>query len=136
MNPGGSPSSDRATRWTGRFRDVRSSSFVIAIAAAAFISAVVAVSAAVVTIDTTRPSDRELQRVAADELGLPGFLLDTPVAQAIADDITDRVAHRVIEESRPSVALGLTIGVLAGAATAATATAALVRLYGRRETDP
>lgn len=106
---------------------------VIVVAAAAFISAVVAVSAAMITIAVTRPSDRELQQAAADELGLPEFLLDIPGAQTVTDDITDRVTHRVIDESRPSIATGLTVGGLTGAASAVLSAIALLGLSGRGE---
>ena len=112
---------------------MRGPSLVIVVAATAFISAVVAVSGALITISVTRPSDRELQRAAADEVGLPGFLLDVPGAQAVADDITDRVTHRVIDESRPSIAMGLTVGGLTGAAAAVTSAIALVGLCSHRE---
>lgn len=108
------------------------SAFIV-VAAAAFISAVVAVSAALITISVTRPSDRELQRAAVDELGLPGFLLDVPGAQALADDITDRVTNRVIDESRPSIVTGLTVGGLTGAASAVISAIALVGLCRHRE---
>ena len=106
-------------------------SVVVVIAACAFISAVVATSAALVTIDMTRPSDRELQRAAADELGVPAFLLDVPGARAVTDDLAGRVTRRVIDEARPSIALGLTIGILTGAAMAVTSAAILARV-GRR----
>jgi hypothetical protein len=103
------------------------------VAAAAFISAVVAVSAALITISVTGPSDRELQRAAADELGLPGFVLDVPGAQALADDITNRVTDRVIDESRPSIAMGLTVGGLTGAASAVISAIALLELCRQRQ---
>jgi len=112
---------------------VKGRSLVIVVAATAFISAVVAVSAALITISVTRPSDRELQRAVADELGLPGFLLDVPGAQSLTDDITDRVTHRVLDESRPSIATGLTVGGLTGAASAAISAIALVGLCRHRE---
>lgn len=108
-------------------------SMVVVVAAAAFISAVVAVSAALITISVTRPSDRELQRAAVDELGLPGFLLDLPGAQVLVDEITDSVSHRVIEESRPSIATGLTVGGLTGAVSAVIAALALVGIARQRE---
>jgi hypothetical protein len=116
-----------------RLPEVTGSSLFLVIVAAAFISAVVAVSAALITISVTGPSDRELQRAAADELGIPGFLLDVPGAQALADDVTDRVTHRVIDESRPSIATGLTIGGLTGAASAVISAIALLGLCRQRE---
>jgi hypothetical protein len=114
---------------------VKRSSLVVVIATTAFVSAVVATSAALVAVDMTRPSDRELQRAAADELGVPAFLLDAPGAQAVTDDLAARVSHRVIDEARPSIALGLTVGILTGAATAVTSAATLARLGRRHRLD-
>lgn len=107
------------------------SSLFVVIATAAFVSAVAATSAALVTVAMTRPSDRELQRAAADELGVPAFLLDVPGAQAVTDDLAARVSHRVMDEARSSIALGLTVGILTGAATAVTSAATLARLDRR-----
>lgn len=110
---------------------MRGASLVVGIAVVAFLSAIAATTAALVTIELTRPSDRELQQAAADELGVPAVVLEVPGAQAVADDLTQRVAHRVIDEARPSVATGLTVGTLTGAATALIFAAALVRLSRR-----
>lgn len=82
---------------------------IAAIAGAAFASAVVAVLMATLTIATSRPSDHELQRAAAQEIGVPTVLFRVPGVQALVDEVSDRVAGRVIVESKPSIGLGVVV---------------------------
>lgn len=98
---------------------------IVTIGAVAFASSVIAVLVATLTIAMTRPSDHELQRAAAEELGLPMALFEVPGVQTLTDDVTDRVAGRVVDESKPSLSLGLAVGMLSGGLAAATATAVL-----------
>jgi hypothetical protein len=95
--------------------------------AATSFSALVAVASAVITIGLARPSEHELQRAALEETGLPPGLLDLPAVQPLADDLTSRVANRIIDESQPSLALGAAVGTLAGATSALAATVVLIR---------
>jgi hypothetical protein len=119
---GRSPASSRANR-----------SLVVRIAVSACVSAIVAVSAALVAIQMTRPTDRELRRAAAEELGLPARLLDMPGAESLVDEVTGRVARRVIAESRPSLATGLIAGTLAGVVSAVACAAALTSIAPRSQ---
>jgi hypothetical protein len=107
---------------------------VVRIAVSACVSAIVAVSVALVAIQMTRPTDRELRRAAAEELGLPARLLDMPGAESLADVVTGRVARRVIAESRPSLARGLIAGTRAGVASAVACAAALTSITPRSRT--
>jgi hypothetical protein len=107
---------------------------VVRIAVSACVSAIVAVSVALVAIQMTRPTDRELRRAAAEELGLPARLLDMPGAESLADVVPGRVARRVIAESRPSLASGLIAGTLAGVASAVACAAALTSITPRSRT--
>ena len=105
---------------------------IAAIAGAAFASAVVAVLMATLTIATSRPSDHELQRAAAQEIGGPTGLFRVPGVQALVDEVSDRVAGRVIVESKPSIGLGVVVGVLSGALAAVAWATALGRFVQRR----
>ena len=80
-----------------------------------------------ITIELARPSEHELQRAAASEIGIPSHLLDAPGVQALADKVTSRVAHRVIQESQPSVAIAVAVGTLAGASAAVASAILLAR---------
>ena len=106
---------------------------MVRIAVSACVSAIVAVSAALVAIQMTRPTDRELRRAAAEELGLPARLLDMPGAESLVDEVTGRVARRVIAESRPSLATGLIAGTLAGVVSAVACAAALTSIAPRSQ---
>jgi hypothetical protein len=106
---------------------VTRSRLVISIAAASFVCAVVAIASAMITIELARPSEHELQRAAAAEIGIPSGLLDAPGVQALADELTSRVAHRVIQESQPSVAIAVAVGTLAGAIAAVASAIVLAR---------
>ena len=105
---------------------------IAAIAGAAFASAVVAVLMATLTIATSRPSDHELQRAAAQEIGVPTVLFRVPGVQAHVDEVSDRVAGRVIVESKPSIGLGVVVGLLSGALAAVASATALGRFVQRR----
>lgn len=105
---------------------------IAAIAGAAFASAVVAVLMATLTIATSRPSDHELQRAAAQEIGVPTVLFRVPGVQALVDEVSDRVAGRVIVESKPSIGLGVVVGLLSGALAAVASATALGRSVQRR----
>ena len=105
---------------------------IAAIAGAAFASAVVAVLMATLTIATSRPSDHELQRAAAQEIGVPTVLFRVPGVQALVDEVSDRVAGRVIVESKPSIGLGVVVGLLSGALAAVASATALGRFVQRR----
>ena len=105
---------------------------IAAIAGAAFASAVVAVLMATLTIATSRPSDHELQRAAAQEIGGPTVLFRVPGVQALVDEVSDRVAGRVIVESKPSIGLGVVVGLLSGALAAVASATALGRFVQRR----
>ena len=78
-----------------------------------------------VVLVLTRPSEDELQRAALDEMGLPVELEGAPVFGPVLDTYTERVAGRVVAESRPSAAAALGAGVVVAAgcfvATAAVA---------------
>lgn len=100
---------------------------VISIAVAVFLSTLVAVGSALIVIGLARPSQHELQRAAFDEFGLSPSLLDLPGVKAIADDVTDRVADRVLDESKPSLALGAIAGIVTGGMAALVSAAVLVR---------
>ena len=108
---------------------------IAAIAGAAFASAVVAVLMATLTIATSRPSDHELQRAAAQEIGVPTVLFRVPGVQALVDEVSDRVAGRVIVESKPSIGLGVVVGLLSGALAAVASATALGRFVQRRRRD-
>jgi hypothetical protein len=108
---------------------VTRSRLVLSIAAASFICALVAIASAMITIELTRPSEHELQRAAAAEIGIPSRLLDAPGVQALADELTSRVAHRVIQESQPSVATALAVATLAGATAAVVSAVVLARCW-------
>jgi hypothetical protein len=109
------------------WHDAVRSPLVIPIVAATSFSALVAVASAVIAIGLARPSEHELQRAALEETGLPRGLLDLPAVQPLADNLTSRVAHRIIDESQPSLALGAAVGTLAGAASALASTVVLIR---------
>ena len=94
---------------------------------------------ATLTIATSRPSDHELQRAAAQEIGVPTVLFRVPGVQALVDEVSDRVAGRVIVESKPSIGLGVVVGLLSGALAAVASATALGRSvqrrrHGRRDT--
>ena len=73
----------------------------------------------------SRPSQDELQRAALDEIGLPVELEAAPVLGPALDTYTERVAARVVAESRPSAAAALGAGVVvAGGCSVATAAVA------------
>ena len=78
-----------------------------------------------VVLVLSRPSQDELQRAALDEIGLPVELERAPVLGPALDTYTERVAARVVAESRPSAAAALGAGVVVAAgcfvATAAVA---------------
>jgi hypothetical protein len=87
---------------------------------------------ATLTIATSRPSDHELQRAAAQEIGVPTVLFRVPGVQALVDEVSDRVAGRVIVESKPSIGLGVVVGLLSGALAAVASATALGRFVQRR----
>ena len=60
----------------------------------------------------TRPDDGDLQRAALDEVGLAPELESAPIIGPIIDEVTDRVAARVIDETRTSVVWSAAAGVV------------------------
>lgn len=89
-----------------------------------------------VVLVLTRPSQDELQRAALDEIGLPVELERAPVLGPALDTYTERVAARVVAESRPSAAAALGAGVVVAAGCSVAAVAGRDRLrlgsVGRR----
>ncbi len=89
-----------------------------------------------VVLVLTRPSQDELQREALDEIGLPVELEGAPVLGPVLDTYTERVAGRVVAESRPSAAAALGAGVVVAAGCSVVAVAGRDRLrlgsVGRR----
>ena len=81
-----------------------------------------------VVLVLTRPSQDELQRAALDEMGLPVELEGAPVFGPVLDTYTERVAGRVVAESRPSAAAALGAGVVVAAGCSVSMVAA-----GRRD---
>lgn len=78
--------------------------------ALALVLALVAVGAGVLVTIQTFPSDKEIQRLSFEELGLDGTILDNPLfgtfVQEIFGDMQERVSDRVLKESRKSMYLG------------------------------
>lgn len=85
---------------------------------AAIAASTVAVLVAGAVIARTAPDRAELQAAALDEAGIPDELLAIPGVRAIADDLTDRITARIIDEARPSITTGVLVGAAAGIAIA------------------
>jgi hypothetical protein len=72
----------------------------------------VAVIVALVVVDLTRPSDAELRRDVAMELGVPSEVLELPVVDQVLGDLSDRSRDTIAEELRTSLLLGGAAGGL------------------------
>lgn len=71
-----------------------------------------AVFVALVVVDVTRPSDAELRREVAIELGVPTEVLELPVVDQVLDDLSDRSRDTIAEELRTSLLMGGAAGGL------------------------
>ena len=98
-------------------------------------------AAGLIVLGLTRPSHDQLQRAALDEVGLPVELERAPFLGPALDTYTERVAARVVAESRPSVAAalgaGVAVAIVGSLATSAVAARDRIRFgsVGRRGVD-
>jgi hypothetical protein len=88
--------------------------------------AVVAVVVALAVVAAARPSDAELRREIAADLGVPDVALDLPLVDRALDRVGTRAESSLVEQLDTSVVLG----GLAGLVTAALLAAVVVRLMG------
>jgi len=89
----------------------RSSRFVLVGAAVTGV-AVAAVAIALGVVATTRPSDAEIRRAVAVDLGVPEPLLDVPLVDPLVARAGEQARDSVAEELDSSLALGALAGVL------------------------
>ena len=92
--------------------------------------AVTAVVVALAVVAATRPSDAELRREVAADLGVPDVALDLPLVDRILDRVEARAKSSVLDQLDTS----LTLGAMAGLVTAAILAVVVVRLAGARHT--
>ena len=76
----------------------------------------VGLSATLITLTLTRPSDDELQRAALDELGLPVEMESAPIIGPVLDDVTEQITRRMINESRTTATTAALVGVIVAVA--------------------
>jgi len=81
--------------------------------------AVVAVVVALAVVAATRPSDAELRREVAADLGVPELFLDVPLVDALVDRAGAQAKDSVLEELDASLALGAVAGIASAMVLAA-----------------
>lgn len=81
--------------------------------------AVVAVVIALVVVAATRPSDAELRREVARDLGVPEPLLDVPIIERLVDQAGTRAKRSVLDELDASLAMGASAGISSAVVLAA-----------------
>jgi hypothetical protein len=74
--------------------------------------AVASVGVSIAVAWSTMPSNRQLDHDAADELGIPRAVIDSPFVQPFLDDVTQRLRSRAVDEVRWSIVTGISAGVL------------------------
>lgn len=74
--------------------------------------AVAAVAIALAVVAATRPSDADVRRAVAGDLGVPEPLLDLPLVDRLVARAAARAKDSVTEELDSSLALGAVAGVL------------------------
>ena len=98
-------------------------------------------AAGLIVLSLTRPSQDQLQRAALDEIGLPMELERAPFLGPALDTYTERIAARVVAESKPSAAAalgaGVAVAIVSSLATSAVAARDRIRVgsIGRRGVD-
>ena len=98
-------------------------------------------AAGLIVLSLTRPSQDQLQRAALDEVGLPMELERAPFLGPAPDTYTERIAARVVAESKPSAAAalgaGVAVAIVSSLATSAVAARDRIRVgsIGRRGVD-
>lgn len=99
------------------------------------------IAAGLIVLSLTRPSQDQLQRAALDEVGLPMELERAPFLGPALDTYTERIAARVVAESKPSAAAalgaGVAVAIVSSLATSAVAARDRIRVgsIGRRGVD-
>ena len=68
---------------------------------------------------STAPDDDDLQRSAAEAIGVSPELLDAPIIGPLVDELTAEVRTRTVEETRGSLVAGLATALLVGTAGSA-----------------
>jgi hypothetical protein len=81
--------------------------------------AVVAVVVALAVVAAARPSDAELRREVAADLGVPDAILELPLVERALDRVGTRAESSVVEQLDTSLALGGLAGVVSAALLAA-----------------
>jgi len=106
------------------------------LAVTAAVGIAVGLAAGWTVLALTRPSDDDLQRAVLDEIGLPAELEAAPVVGPALDTYTHRIERRVLDETRPSATLALSVGVIVGVTGTVTAHAAAARIRPARDQPP
>lgn len=81
--------------------------------------AVVAVVVALAVVAATRPSDAELRREVAADLGVPEPLLDVPLVDGLVARAGAQAQDSVLEELDASLAMGAVAGIASAVVLAA-----------------
>ena len=81
--------------------------------------AVVAVVVALVVVVATRPSDAELRREVAVDLGVPELLLDVPLVDGLVARAGAQAKDSVLDELDASLATGAVAGIASAVVLAA-----------------
>jgi hypothetical protein len=81
--------------------------------------AVVAVVVALVVVVATRPSDAELRREVAVDLGVPELLLDVPLVDGLVARAGAQAKDSVLDELDASLAMGAVAGIASAVVLAA-----------------
>ena len=82
------------------------------LAAAIVASSVASVLVAALVTWTTLPTEEEIQRRVASELGVPRAALEIPMVSRMLDNASARARQAVIDASRQSLVLGTVAGAV------------------------
>lgn len=80
--------------------------------ALALLVGIVAVGIGFLVAYATFPSSEELQRESLERLGLPAFIIDSPIVQQVLDEVGAGVEDHVTAEARRSAMFGALSGGL------------------------